>query len=126
MGIGTATIVTGSGPKYAGPSGFTRSEQARLIQKNDRFTEPIAPTIDGDKIPMKCPRCHSVAVQEVFVDYGSSSMSFPGYRCVICGDISDATIIRHRAEQSPLVPGNSRRSRIPKLTAGQNAPDSPA
>ncbi len=54
---------------------------------------------------MFCPRCRNLVVQEVFVDYESDngSMSFIGYRCVTCGDIHDATILRHRTgPRSPI------------------------
>ncbi|MFO0698340.1 MAG: hypothetical protein U0236_03860 [Nitrospira sp.] len=64
---------------------------------------------------MNCPRCQSLLVQEVFVDYeaGSGSMSFLGYRCLNCGEIIDATILRHRAgHRSPLL-GVRKKARIP-------------
>jgi RNase P subunit RPR2 len=65
---------------------------------------------------MRCPRCHNFAVPEVFVDYESDveSMSFLGYRCVICGDIHDATILRHRAvRRAPIF--HATRHRRPPL-----------
>lgn len=61
---------------------------------------------------MSCPRCQSLLVPEIFVDYeaDSGAMSFLGYRCVICGDILDTTILRHRANHlSPMVSATRRR-----------------
>jgi hypothetical protein len=66
---------------------------------------------------MQCPRCRNPVVQEVFVDYesGASVMSFVGYRCVICGEILDETIQRHRAEHDSSICGNRRNHRVPML-----------
>lgn len=63
---------------------------------------------------MNCPRCQSLAVEEVFVDYesGSGAMSFLGYRCILCGDVSDTTILRHRAAHSSSLWGNRRKRRF--------------
>jgi RNase P subunit RPR2 len=68
---------------------------------------------------MQCPRCHNLVVSEVFVDYESDgdSMFFLGYRCVICGDIHDATILRHRAARySPIF--HVTRQRRPPIYLG--------
>jgi hypothetical protein len=48
--------------------------------------------------PLKCARCHGPTVSEVFVDWGSGGgrLSFPGWRCLVCGDITDAVILSHR------------------------------
>jgi hypothetical protein len=70
---------------------------------------------------MKCPRCDSLVVTEVFVDYQSDGggMSFMGYRCPICGDIVDSTILRHRG--GPCAPTHShvRRCRGPLAVQGR-------
>ena len=64
---------------------------------------------------MSCPRCHSLLVPEVFVDYEADdgSMSFLGYRCVICGNILDATILRHRRVHVSPMFHRARRRRLP-------------
>ena len=64
---------------------------------------------------MSCPRCHNPLVPEVFVDYEADgdSMSFLGYRCVICGDILDATILRHRTGHVSPIFSRVRRRRVP-------------
>ena len=43
-------------------------------------------------------RCQGPTVSEVFVDYGSGGghLSFPGRRCLVCGDITDSLILSHR------------------------------
>lgn len=64
---------------------------------------------------MKCGRCDGLVVTDVFVDYQADGggMSFLGYRCPICGDIVDATILRHR--ERPCAPAlhQARRRRGP-------------
>lgn len=64
---------------------------------------------------MRCPRCQSLAVPEVFVDYeaDSGAMSFLGYRCLTCGDVLDATILRHRATHRAPSYSPVRRRRTP-------------
>ena len=54
---------------------------------------------------MQCVRCQGPVVAEVFVDWNSDGgqLSFPGWRCVMCGDITDAMILAHRASRpNPL------------------------
>lgn len=67
---------------------------------------------------MQCPRCRNLAVREVFVDYesGPGAMSFVGYRCVICGNILDEAIQRHRAEYDSSLCGNRRGHRLSMRT----------
>lgn len=113
-------ICSPEGPTSAEEDSVIRPDQAEPRRANDRVSKPIEPTLGEGKTPMRCPRCHSVAVQEVFVDYGSSSTSFPGYRCVICGDISDATILRHRMVPQPVPLENHRRPRTSKLKTSRN------
>jgi len=69
---------------------------------------------------MKCMRCQNLTVTETFVDYGMSvgAMSFVGYRCIACGDISDATIQRHRTSQA-APRWETRRRRFFSISAGQ-------
>jgi RNase P subunit RPR2 len=64
---------------------------------------------------MSCPRCQSLLVPEIFVDYEADggAMSFLGYRCVICGDVLDTTILRHRADHRPPMVSATRRRRPP-------------
>lgn len=64
---------------------------------------------------MNCSRCDSLVVMDVFVDYHADGggTSFLGYRCLVCGDIVDATILRHRANHcAPTMP-QARRRRAP-------------
>ncbi len=64
---------------------------------------------------MRCPRCQSLVISEVFVDYeaDSGAMSFVGYRCLICGDILDATILRHRDAHLAPSYSHTRKRRAP-------------
>lgn len=66
---------------------------------------------------MNCPRCASLVVHEVFVDYEADGgrMSFLGSRCPICGDILDDTILQHRAAPSAPSPHHARRRQAPVL-----------
>lgn len=47
---------------------------------------------------MTCARCQGPTISEVFVDWGSGGghLSFPGWRCLMCGDITDSVILSHR------------------------------
>jgi hypothetical protein len=69
---------------------------------------------------MKCFPCQNLAVQEIFVDYGSGigAMSFLGYRCLICGDVNDATIMQHRASRCSALCSKSRRRGQPRILHG--------
>lgn len=60
---------------------------------------------------MRCSRCNSFTVQEIFVDYqnDSGSMSFLGHRCVICGDVVDPMILRHRAGRATRIFSKTRK-----------------
>lgn len=64
---------------------------AMTVQKNrpDRVTQ----------IGIACARCQGPTVSEVFVDWtsGGGHLSFPGQRCLVCGDITDSLILSHRA-----------------------------
>jgi len=69
---------------------------------------------------MPCPRCQSLLVPEIFIDYESDcgSMSFFAYRCVACGDILDPTILRHRTDcRSPSC--SNVRTRHPPVIASR-------
>lgn len=48
---------------------------------------------------MVCARCQGPTVSEVFVDWtsGGGHLSFPGQRCLLCGDITDSLILSNRA-----------------------------
>ncbi|ALA60424.1 hypothetical protein [Nitrospira moscoviensis] len=70
---------------------------------------------------MKCARCASLVVTEVFVDYHADGggMSFLGYRCPICGDIMDPTILRHRDGACAPTHSHARRRPGPLLVDGR-------
>ena len=47
---------------------------------------------------MKCLRCQSVMIKEVFEDYGDvqGAYAFTGWHCMICGAIIDPVILSHQ------------------------------
>lgn len=46
---------------------------------------------------MECVRCRGLMVVDRFVDLeASSEPEFAGWRCVVCGNISDPVIIANR------------------------------
>jgi len=46
---------------------------------------------------MNCVRCHSIMIPEVYDDHhGTSGQRISAMHCVICGDIVDSVILRHR------------------------------
>jgi DNA-directed RNA polymerase subunit RPC12/RpoP len=66
---------------------------------------------------MECRRCLGFMVEEVFEDVkdDTGAVSFPGWRCVTCGEILDQTILTNRAEcPRPFAArARKRRSTIP-------------
>ena len=66
---------------------------------------------------MECPRCHNVMFGDVFEDLrdDTGALSFNGWRCVICGEILDPTIIKNRTcRPSPLL-GRARQKVASRL-----------
>ena len=51
---------------------------------------------------MVCLRCDGLMRREVFIDFAGSDGSFEGWRCLVCGEIVDPEIYRHRLMQSSL------------------------
>lgn len=47
---------------------------------------------------MTCTKCDGLMVSERIVDLQgmSSDLCVDGYRCLLCGDVIDATILEHR------------------------------
>jgi|CXWL01.1.fsa_nt_gi hypothetical protein len=57
----------------------------------------------GGKI-MQCPRCHGLMVVEQYDDQLSTSgEAFTGARCLMCGNIMDAVIARHRHARPDVI-----------------------
>ncbi len=54
--------------------------------------------VTGSDVVTGCPRCHSLMVEETFVDLRTtfSMASFTGWRCVVCGEIVDPVILQNR------------------------------
>lgn len=49
---------------------------------------------------MNCPKCQGLMIEERFSN--EAGMSFPGWRCLCCGNIIDRTIIVHRQLQREM------------------------
>ena len=64
---------------------------------------------------MVCLRCDGLMRREVFIDFAGSDGSFEGWRCLVCGEIVDPEIYRHRLIQSSL------RDRLAKVVAQRRA-----
>ncbi len=48
---------------------------------------------------MKCVRCHSMMFSETYDDHqGTSGQRISAMHCVMCGDIVDQVILKHRHE----------------------------
>jgi hypothetical protein len=56
--------------------------------------------------PGLCPPCSGFMVQEWFWFYAFSDLPFQGVRCVMCGEILDPLILKHRDQRAarPLSP----------------------
>lgn len=67
----------------------------------------------------ECARCQGPTVSEVFVDWtsGGGHLSFPGQRCLLCGDITDSVIVSHRTARSQPGIRNVRHPRGRSFTA---------
>lgn len=67
----------------------------------------------------ECVRCQGPTVHEVFVDWvsGGGHLSFPGERCLLCGDITDSLIMSHRVHPPP--------ARQPQHKTPAGTPESP-
>ena len=47
---------------------------------------------------MNCLRCHGLMVTIRLEDAGSSSLCFPGWQCLMCGNVIDSGIQANRQE----------------------------
>ena len=47
---------------------------------------------------MRCLRCHGLMVTIRLEDAGSSSLSFSGWQCLLCGEVIDSVITANRKE----------------------------
>jgi hypothetical protein len=61
-------------------------------------------------VVMGCPRCHNLMVEETFVDQETSPSvsSFPGWHCLICGEILDPIILQNRTLHPEPQDGRAR------------------
>lgn len=66
---------------------------------------------------MTCERCDGLMVGERIYDLGmSNDLCVDGYRCLLCGDVVDATILEHRRRSTgsiePIRSATPRTSRL--------------
>jgi len=61
---------------------------------------------------MQCTRCKGQMILEKFMDLRDDTgrFSFHGWRCLICGEVSDPTIQAHRKQQTPPMISRRRKS----------------
>lgn len=66
---------------------------------------------------MQCKRCHGRMVTDYFIDMeNSGDLWMPGWRCLVCGEVVDPLILKHRLAQtkSPeIVEARTRQGRKP-------------
>ncbi len=54
---------------------------------------------------MECLRCGGLMVRERFNDFldDMNRLEFKGYRCLVCGEILDSKILKHRQRLEPAL-----------------------
>ena len=58
---------------------------------------------------MSCSRCGGLLVTAGLIDWESTYLPCPAYRCVACGNITDAVIAAHQQQLKVSVPEAGRR-----------------
>ena len=73
----------------------------------------------GTQRGKECVRCQGPTVHEVCVDWvsGGGHLSFPGQRCLLCGDITDSVILSHRVTHPKPGSRNTSHPRRHSITA---------
>lgn len=66
---------------------------------------------------MTCHRCSGWMIEEEFCDFLDGEVCFSGSRCVLCGDIVDPVILRHRTRR-PEPRATRRRHRADRQMQG--------
>ncbi len=69
---------------------------------------------------MTCERCHGLMVSEQICDLQetNSDPCTNGYRCLLCGNVVDTTILANRRRSSESVePRTASSPRLPRLVA---------
>jgi len=58
---------------------------------------------------MGCPRCQGLMVRDEYVDYeDSADISIVAWRCLICGEVLDPVILKHRSVPPVLIRSRAR------------------
>ncbi|MBI3593379.1 MAG: hypothetical protein HY200_00305 [Nitrospirae bacterium] len=60
---------------------------------------------------MQCSRCQGQMIEEQFLDLrdDTGKMTFYGWHCLNCGDVTDPIIQAHRKQQTSPFPSRSRK-----------------
>lgn len=68
--------------------------------------------------PMKCHRCNGIMVKDTFEDMSddTGSLSFPGWRCITCGEVLDPVIARNRESHREPLLGRARKKFATQLS----------
>lgn len=68
---------------------------------------------------MDCLRCHGLMVQERFEDLRGDphQISFHGWRCVYCGNITDSVIVSNRSKPADALVASLMRPALLAKTA---------
>lgn len=57
---------------------------------------------------MSCPRCRGIMIAQDLHDHHGTYLTLPGWRCLSCGEVLDATILSNRhASPAKNSPGRS-------------------
>ncbi len=67
---------------------------------------------------MTCPRCKGIMVRDTFEDMqdDTGALSFPGWRCLTCGEVLDPVITQNRqSHREPLI-GRARKKFATQLS----------
>ena len=71
-----------------------------------------------EEIAMRCTRCHGRMVTDYFIDMeNSGELWMPGWRCLVCGEVVDPLIMKHRIAQDKapeIVEAQTRKRRVPE------------
>ena len=82
---------------------------------------------------MQCSRCQGTMIVDHFVDIATSGeIWMPGWRCLMCGEIIDPIIERHRQQQQDhqeiveAISGSSARPPAPQAVNSRKAKRRPS
>jgi hypothetical protein len=90
--------------KYFGPGNDCQPDDEDYSKPCDAYEEK------GEQLSMKCQRCGGLMSYEIFYGLDGQVMGmdkvgkFDGWRCISCGEVVDATILKNRQASPPPEP----------------------